>query len=152
MYGIVKPHPMAPPHDHVKLTNSSSWSNVDLARAGYRLYDLLAHADVLLTDHSSVWIDFLLTGRPIVFTIADLEEYRSTRGFYFTDIEALLPGPIVEDLAGLRRVLPQVLVAGDPWEEARREALMMHHVHTDAKSAARVTDLIAAILGGSRPD
>ena len=34
MYGIVKPHPMAPPHDHVKLANSSSWSNVDLARAG----------------------------------------------------------------------------------------------------------------------
>lgn len=151
MYGIMKPHPMAPRHDHQELVNSSTWTNADLAREGYRLYDLLAHADLLLTDHSSVWIDFLLTGRPMVFTIADLEEYRSTRGFYFGDMEGLLPGPIVEDLAGLRRVLPQVLVSGDPWESARREALVTHHLHTDAGSAARVAELVDAFLRGDGP-
>ena len=34
----------------------------------------------LITDISSVWIDFLLRGRPMIFAFPDLKQYRSNRG------------------------------------------------------------------------
>ncbi|GIH72077.1 CDP-glycerol glycerophosphotransferase family protein [Sphaerimonospora thailandensis] len=71
--------------------------------------DLLAAADVLVTDYSSSMFDFAGTGRPMAFLTPDLERYRDeVRGFYF-DFETEAPGPIVrtaDDLA-------QVLKSGD---------------------------------------
>ena len=44
--------------------------------------DLLAVADILITDYSSVHYDFKLTGRPTVFYEPDLDAYAQARGFY----------------------------------------------------------------------
>ena len=54
---------------------------------------LLATADVLITDFSSVMFDFSASGRPMVFFVADEEEYATTRGFYW-DLGARAPGPL----------------------------------------------------------
>jgi CDP-glycerol glycerophosphotransferase len=57
--------------------------------------DLLAIADVLITDYSSVMFDFANTGRPMLFFTYDLAHYRDElRGFYF-DFEAEAPGPLL---------------------------------------------------------
>ena len=52
--------------------------------------DLLSAVDVLITDYSSIFFDFLPTGRPIVFYAFDLEDYAENRGLYF-DMEQM-PG------------------------------------------------------------
>jgi CDP-glycerol glycerophosphotransferase len=57
--------------------------------------DLMAIADVLITDYSSVMFDFASTGRPMLFFTYDLAHYRDKlRGFYF-DFEAEAPGPLL---------------------------------------------------------
>ncbi|WP_306204767.1 bifunctional glycosyltransferase/CDP-glycerol:glycerophosphate glycerophosphotransferase [Actinoplanes sp. RD1] len=57
--------------------------------------DLLAAADILITDYSSVMFDFASTGRPMLFFTYDLAYYRDElRGFYF-DFEAEAPGPLL---------------------------------------------------------
>lgn len=67
--------------------------------------DLLAAADVLVTDYSSALFDFAGTGRPMVFFTPDLERYRDqVRGFYF-DFEAEAPGPIVRTVDELAQAL-----------------------------------------------
>ena len=67
--------------------------------------DLLAAADVLVTDYSSVMFDYAVLGRPMVFFVQDLERYRdSLRGFYF-DFESTAPGPLVRTTARLVAVL-----------------------------------------------
>ena len=72
--------------------------------------DLLAAADVLVTDYSSALFDFACTGRPMVFFAYDLERYRDeVRGFYF-DFEADAPGPIVRT----SDEVIQALKYGDP--------------------------------------
>ncbi|WP_091730637.1 CDP-glycerol glycerophosphotransferase family protein [Nocardioides scoriae] len=59
--------------------------------------DLYTAADVLITDYSSVMFDFAVTGRPILFLVADLEQYASvTRGFYL-DLWPQAPGPQLRD-------------------------------------------------------
>ena len=54
---------------------------------------LLGLTDVLITDYSSIFVDFLSTGRPIVFYTPDRAEYERDRGTYFGAAE--LPGPVV---------------------------------------------------------
>ncbi|MEA2123453.1 MAG: CDP-glycerol glycerophosphotransferase [Solirubrobacteraceae bacterium] len=57
--------------------------------------ELLLAADVLITDYSSMTVDFANTGRPILFFTYDLDAYADEiRGFY-VDFEATVPGPLL---------------------------------------------------------
>jgi CDP-glycerol glycerophosphotransferase len=73
--------------------------------------DLYLAADALLTDYSSVMFDFAVTGKPMLFSVPDLEAFAgSVRGFYF-DLVAVAPGPLttsVEELAAALGDLPAV--------------------------------------------
>ena len=56
--------------------------------------DLYIVADILITDYSSVFFDYAILNRPILFYMYDMEEYRDEmRGFYL-DIDEL-PGSVV---------------------------------------------------------
>lgn len=44
--------------------------------------DLMAIADILITDYSSIACDFTITGRRIIHYVPDLESYVKERGFY----------------------------------------------------------------------
>lgn len=47
--------------------------------------------DGVITDYSSIFIDYILLERPILFVPYDLEEYRKSIGFYF-EYDETLPG------------------------------------------------------------
>ena len=53
--------------------------------------ELLKHTDILVTDYSSIYIDFLLLDRPIIFFCHDLEQYKATNGLLF-DYNSVTPG------------------------------------------------------------
>jgi CDP-glycerol glycerophosphotransferase len=60
------------------------------------MQELMLVSDVLVTDYSSVFVDYASLGRPMVFYAYDLETYRDDlRGFYL-DFESLVPGPLVQ--------------------------------------------------------
>lgn len=51
-------------------------------------------ADVLITDYSSCYIDYLATRKPVISFAYDLESYMNEeRGFYY-DIHEVFPGPV----------------------------------------------------------
>jgi len=96
--------------------------------------DLLAVADVLVTDYSSVMFDFAGTGRPIVFFTPDLAHYSADlRGFYF-DLLAEAPGPVVATRSALRDA---ILSAGDPDYAQRAAAWRERFTPRDDGSAGR---------------
>ncbi len=57
------------------------------------LYNFVAQVDVLITDYSSIYFDFIVTRKPVILAPFDLEEYLQTaRGHYFdynTEIEGV---------------------------------------------------------------
>lgn len=65
--------------------------------------EVLAAADLLVTDYSSIFFDFLGTGRPIVFFTPDADEYASYRGWYLPPEE--LPGPVTRSVADLAKLV-----------------------------------------------
>lgn len=80
---------------------------------------LLRHADALVTDYSSVFFDYLLLDRPVIFYAYDLDRYRFKRGFYF-EYETVTPGPVVRTPAAFLRSVEQVLDGdADPYADER---------------------------------
>ena len=59
------------------------------------IYDLYMAADILVTDYSSVSIEYSLLRRPILYYMYDLEEYIEERDFYFDYLDHL-SGPIIQ--------------------------------------------------------
>lgn len=58
--------------------------------------ELYLLADLLITDYSSVFFDYAILKRPMIFFVYDIDEYRDNlRGFYF-DFEKSAPGPLVK--------------------------------------------------------
>lgn len=58
------------------------------------IFKLYMASDIMITDYSSVSIEFSLLKRPILYYMYDLEEYTKERDFYFNYLERL-SGPIV---------------------------------------------------------
>ncbi|MBO0448868.1 CDP-glycerol glycerophosphotransferase family protein [Enterococcus sp. MJM12] len=57
---------------------------------------VMAGVDVLLTDYSSIFFDFLVTNKPILFYCWDKDLYSNERGLYFG--EEIFPGPVLETM------------------------------------------------------
>lgn len=55
--------------------------------------ELLAAVDILITDYSSIFFDYLVTDKPILFYTWDADVYAEERGQYLSNDR--LPGPIV---------------------------------------------------------
>lgn len=53
------------------------------------LNDLIAIADVLISDYSSLYFDFAITGKPMLCFAYDYDEYVAKRGLYFDIRKAL---------------------------------------------------------------
>ncbi|MFD9543011.1 CDP-glycerol glycerophosphotransferase family protein [Streptomyces sp. NPDC060022] len=97
--------------------------------------ELLALADVLVTDYSSIMFDYALLDRPVVLFAPDLDTYAAERGSYF-DLRAKAPGPVVATEDELFRVLAR-LKAADTGFETQRRAFAEEFGGYDRGDAAR---------------
>lgn len=57
---------------------------------------MLIVADVLISDYSSISLDYSILGKPLICFGYDYEDYVKARGFYF-DMEKVFPGGVVRD-------------------------------------------------------
>ena len=76
---------------HFLIGNKVDFGKFSKARsfpAEYETYDFLAVCDTLISDYSSVMMDFAQTGRQVIMYMYDYEEYLAQKGFYF-DIRTL---------------------------------------------------------------
>ncbi|MDE6568241.1 MAG: CDP-glycerol glycerophosphotransferase family protein [Lachnospiraceae bacterium] len=61
--------------------------------------EIMGITDILISDFSSIYFDFLTTGKPILFLIEDAEKYSQERGLYFSLDK--LPGPHTDSISTL---------------------------------------------------
>lgn len=76
--------------------NCDKFSKVKYFPSDYDTYEILNACDGLITDYSSVFFDFAVSGKSIILFAYDKADYLSTRGIYI-DFESL-PFPITEDV------------------------------------------------------
>jgi CDP-glycerol glycerophosphotransferase (TagB/SpsB family) len=104
------------------------------------LYHLLACTDALITDFSSVMIDYSLLGQPIICFSTYLEEFKQNQGLYFEDIENWLPTRLIQDEEDFFNFLVLILSTGqDPFTEKREEIRDLYFKYKDARSSERLS-------------
>lgn len=99
---------------------------------------LMICSDMLVTDYSSIQVDYLLLDKPIVLFPFDLDSYMETRGLrtdYNSNIQC--PGPQINDLSDILDLTKNDFKAFD-LEKSRK----FFHKHSDGNSCRRIADFI----------
>lgn len=131
---IVKHHPFVQNRGPIKKEYRDYI--IDLSENS-ELNDLLFVTDVLITDYSSVVFEASLLDIPILLYAFDLEEYISSRGFYF-EFEEMAPGKILSTYQEIVET-----IASQDWQQDKLEQFKRYFFdHLDGKSSERTVQLI----------
>jgi CDP-glycerol glycerophosphotransferase len=137
---VIKLHP----HDAATFSGDFQAIRVltqdEMEQLGLTMYTMLPAFDGLLTDVSSVWVDYLLLDKPMVFAFPDIQDYRDGRGLSIEPYEDWVPGPFVRDIDGLIEALADLVDGRDPMAHERGLARVRFHQYRDDRSAARLLD------------
>ena len=115
---LIKRHPFVKEKVRITLDKNATMGDTLFAHdvtEDFTMPQLLAAADLVITDYSSVIFEAALLGKAMVFFAPDLEGYYDARGFYYPYDESFLPGPVVRDnlqLIGAVRRCDRSRVAG----------------------------------------
>lgn len=110
----------------------------DLKNIGVQLYQFIRCADALISDYSSVSVDYLVLNRPIIYTLDDYEEYEKSRGFFPQNAQDYMPGYHVMDEDGLIRALTEIDEGLDVHRDDRAAVIGSYYDHIDNNSWQRV--------------
>lgn len=148
---IFKPHPEEEGLA-LNFVNLSNFKNIlvlkesDLKNYDLDLYELINGSQILITDYSSIFYDYLLLQRPIIFSIPDIVKYNESRGFLVESFEDWAPGPKVYSQTGLQQEIEKALKDPEYYSEKRIELMRLQHRYFDANSSQRVWNFINSIL------
>ena len=97
---------------------------------------------VLVTDYSSIFFDFLATGRPIAFFAPDIDDYSGYRGLYMEPEE--WPGVVTRTVPELARELNALAERGQLPEVAARYRAAQERFtpYEDGGATERVIDIV----------
>lgn len=103
--------------------------------------DLYVISDLLITDYSSVFFDYAILNRPMLFYMYDMEQYRDElRGFYL-DINGL-PGDVVKTEKELVEAIKNVNYDAEYNKNKLADFNAEYNTLNDGKSSARLVDLL----------
>lgn len=140
---LLKLHPWASSSvgDLSEYSNICNIKNEDIPYP-YTLYHLVSQADVLFTDFSSIYIDFLLVNKPVAFVIDDFNEYKNSRGFAFEPIEDYLAGKIITKFDELVEYIGSMDKINLLYTEKRQHICNVFHAYRDNQSAKRTMEYL----------
>lgn len=125
---FVKLHPQV--HKKASVENAVDVTDFDDVRK------LALFCDVLITDYSSICMDFAFLDKKTVFFAYDLEEYTAQRDFYFP-YEAYVPGRVVRTVEECAEA-----VKADLDEKKNEKFKSFNFSFFDSESSRRVVEAI----------
>ena len=120
---LVKLHPAQRSYDikFVEFSNIRQITNEDFLKADVQMYEFLAFTDGLISDYSSVAVDYLLVNKPIAFALDDFDIYNKMRGFVFDNPKIYMPGHHLYTVEDLCDYVTDVSVDNDKYADERKK-------------------------------
>lgn len=122
-----------------------------LEKSKMDLYKLLNAFDVLITDYSSIYFDYLLLDRPIIFVPIDLKEYHESRGLLLQPYDFWAAGPKCFSQEELELELQKCLENKSYYSRERRLVTMISHHFKNAGATDRVLELVDQLMRRNKP-
>lgn len=105
----------------------------------YDIGKLTLICESVITDYSSVCMDFALLSKPCIFYAFDLDEYEHERSFYF-DYESGVPGPVAKDFESLIEAIKNPRNS----EEKLRSFREFNFDYIDCNNAERIFNAVTS--------
>ena len=99
--------------------------------------DLYIISDLLITDYSSVFFDYAILKRPILFYMYDYKNYKTKLRDFYLDLKEL-PGPIIEKQEDLIKNIKQIDKVFNKYKEYYQTFNKKFNPYEDGKSSIRV--------------
>ncbi|AYK58733.1 CDP-glycerol glycerophosphotransferase family protein [Bacillus subtilis subsp. subtilis] len=101
--------------------------------------ELLSLVDILITDYSSIFFDYMATNKPILYFMYDKEQYLKKRGMYL-DVNTLA-GPICKTTDELAKCIKEIESVQDRYQSVYQE---MNEVYIKrvGDSTQKIVDII----------
>lgn len=140
---IIKPHPLD--------SNTLYYKNLGniiivpaslLLEKDIQLYHLLHESDALITDFSSVYVDYLALNRPIGFMLSDLDDYAHNRGFVFNNPLEFMPGERIYTQDDFNRFIFNVSNGIDKYKDMRERVSPVLNNFCDGNNCKRLADYL----------
>lgn len=114
---VFKLHPLPK-----NLVDLSQYSNIIEYNSKCDVYPIFKYTDLMITDYSSIYLDYVLTDKPCLFFMYDLDFYRRRCRDLKEDFMDLLPGELCLSQDELVDALNKILIQGkDDYSEKRKE-------------------------------
>lgn len=107
---------------------------------------LLPFVDILITDYSSVYFDYLLLNRPIIFTPFDYEEYLEKDRELYDEYEKVTPGPLSYSWDEVIYHLYELNSGIDAYKVERKKINNYFNQYYDKDNCKRVVEEAEALL------
>jgi len=132
-------------HMFEQIIEFKEYSNIKSAPQDSDIQELLAISDILITDYSSVYCDFLLVNKPILLFTYDYDEFmKKGRGFYY-DYKRIAPGPLLFTSKDLLNAMKNIDKINKEFEQKRSETRKIYQKHMDGKSTERLLKFLEII-------
>ena len=139
-YLLVKLHPL----QNLALMKSTNLSNIryvlnrEIFERKLLLYSVLGCCDALLTDVSSVYIDYLVLNRPIGFFMDNFWDFE--RGYIVSNPLDYMPGEKISNLNDLYIFIDNLSAGKDNYAEERNKVCKLFHAHSNQDNGKRVLE------------
>ncbi|MBU1249257.1 MAG: CDP-glycerol glycerophosphotransferase family protein, partial [Proteobacteria bacterium] len=135
-------HLLIKTHSRTPVSFQNIPDNVTVCDSATDVYPFLPLVDTMITDYSSIYTEYLLLDKPIIFFWSDFEKYMSCdRGFQFP-FEAMCPGPKCLTAEDLYRAVDEALQGQDDWKDARQKMRDKSFSHINGGASERIADLL----------
>ncbi|MEM1673025.1 MAG: CDP-glycerol glycerophosphotransferase family protein [Archaeoglobaceae archaeon] len=148
---VVKLHPF---EEHIASNLERSSKNIFLLRNSdlllnkIDLYEFLPAFDLLVTDFSSIYFDWLLLNKPIVFFVPDLYSYSKLRDFLLSPLDFWMPGVKCKTVEELIEAVENSLRKDEFKKDRERLKRVVHH-YQDGLSCKRVFSAMEEIINAN---
>lgn len=138
-------HPSSAAQVEVRSSRVVAADDAFLATRGLTLYSALGSSHALITDYSSVWVDYLQLDRPVICAAPDLDEYAASRGLLLQPYEWWFPGAVCRSVDEVASALRNVLDGRDDHREHRQ---LITSILVSPEATRPTESLWRDILGG----
>jgi len=124
--------------NHIKIIMDDEINN--------NIYNIINSFNILITDYSSIYFDFLLTNKPIIFFPFDYEKYiKEDRELYY-DYNEITPGPKCKNWDEIIEWIKKFKNDPSLYADERKKIKDRFHKYQDGKSSERVYKEIKKLI------
>lgn len=110
------------------------------------VYGELGDFDFLMTDFSSIYFDFLLAAKPIIFTPFDRGGFEGGVRQLYYDYDEVTPGPKANNWHEVLACIGDIVVNPETYLEQLKKTEARFHQFSDGNSSQRVYDEVTSLL------